>query len=521
MKIVLAILQGLLLQVLSEEAKCRKEAQRSHYYIYNANVSIKVYACIFEESVQCDAYIGRTVQDNSQNIVNNCFTHRFGTVKYKKFNSNLYSISYYKVYLTLCEIEANVNLLENSIRVNHFNELYSKGYIKTQTHYITWTHNVLKNLERIYNGFFDVWTLMNDQRKYINNTKMSLLLTEKIKYWPFVAWKTEKNGIVVSTSDIYTLTSKNVTLRDQSILPADCGHIRKTQEDSTDICLRNPSTNESKTLYIYECSTNATVYYCVPNPAGTCEKLGLEESVGEANLLNRCMYHFFDGSSCVYQNLNIAVCKKELKVDPEGHAVEGLSSDCKYSDGLCRRDRAFWFDSCKTLGSVDRPWYSKGRCVIKFNNTELTVTKIAKFRGAKVWYTDKSLTISEKMLQLRLKSNSMVAEKFEACVNYLTNVLFERNEEIDNFRNLFHYMIFAVVTFVLWYIFNVMVNFYSLWTVGRARNSKNCAYLMNCVSQSLTNRYLYKWSSEKGETKRPSSPELYGSTENELYGKVS
>lgn len=79
-----------------------------------------------------------------------------------------------------------------------------------------------------------------------------------------------------------------------------------------------------------------------------------------------------------------------------------------------------------------------------------------------------------------------------------------------------------VAFFVLWYFFNVAVNFASLWKAGKRRTSKSRLYLLNCVSQSFTNRYLLLngWSDAKSKLNAFTSPtHLYESVDYRLCNK--
>lgn len=94
-------------------------------------------------------------------------------------------------------------------------------------------------------------------------------------------------------------------------------------------------------------------------------------------------------------------------------------------------------------------------------------------------------------------------------------------EQINELNILVMCLMFVAALFALCYLFNAIVNFLSLWRAGKARTSKSRTYLLNCVSQSLTNRYLFLDKGSDTKTKMnvySSLPHLYECVE---YGRCN
>lgn len=118
------------------------------------------------------------------------------------------------------------------------------------------------------------------------------------------------------------------------------------------------------------------------------------------------------------------------------------------------------------------------------------------------------------------RPESEVAEKLneDEEVQKIEERYLKNKKNINKLKFLTECLMFVAALFVLWCVFNVMVNFNTLWTAGKRGTSRSRAYLINCVFHSSTSRYLYlNLFSGKNGLKPP--PKLYESVENEFYNK--
>lgn len=366
MNIIVVILHGLILEVLSyQQEKCRKEKHSVKFYIYNANVNITLYPCIQTEGNAtdiCKNYKYTEIHDDHFDIIDKCIETNFARGTVTREGTNVYyKNDRKKIFLKLCKLTAYVELTTRKIVESMIGQRnYDDGReylfknqshdVALKNHFIFWTPNICKDLNFIYNGSFDVWSLQNGQ-KYIRNEQISLILTESEELCSSKIWKTDYDGIIVSTQRINTLLSTNLTQKYQSSRPRDC------------------------------------------------------EIAAEA-------------------------------------PRNGLTTDQQYD-----------FTGTEEL------------------KKEVTVT-----------------TTNDK-----------------------------QKAEISDLKTSVLYLILVVIVILLWYAFNVIVNFSALRTAGKKKATKSSTYLIYCVSQSLTNRYLYLDNNPVNEKNHPNNlqslPQLYETVE--------
>lgn len=388
MKVTVLILQMLLMAVLSYvQDKCKKEKQQIQYYLYKANVEIKTYPCLLNNNHTCKEYgYKELVNYYPDHIANQCLLYHYPKDNFVRITSGIYKHNKIgPIFVTLCETPAFSNLLKDTVTIlpNKL-RLYNPGryYNPNYNHYILWSTNICQDLRFMYTGFFDVW-IDRLGNKYIRTEQISLKLMDEKSFCDAQIWKTDYDGIIVSTS--YWVTGVNETLpwKLKSPLPYDCDITEKSED----------------------IRTNTDWKISIPSASS-----GLYSQTG-------------DGTSESYPQ-----------------------SDLQMSEKL---------------------------------NSEEEVKKLE--------------------------------------VEYVRNM-----EDIETLKSLGQCIMFVLVLFALWYVFSVIINFSTLWTIGKWRKSGRYAHLMNCVSHSLTSHYLsfVKSSGEESElTTLESLPKLHETVENEFYNK--
>ncbi|XP_018574850.1 uncharacterized protein LOC108913725 [Anoplophora glabripennis] len=502
MNILMLVLQMLLQVVAYPEAPCELKGP-THYDIFSTIVKIQIYYCYFyvRDDIKCEDKYAQTVVNLT--IDNYCITKR---------NSNLHphsgrilDASSVQEKVAVCKSVAQANLLEDRVVLSGNRKCqYSKGYCDYQNDYVVWFPNECQDRRYIFNGFFDVYTVKD--KKYIRHESASLQITENVDLCNQQMSKTNHEGVVVIPSDYKNLTQPDVFLPNY-----------KSTLDS--VCKVTTKNDFTKSWYIYNYEINITVYHCHFDENSSCV-------MPNNDILNRCKT-FCSTAACE----DVKVCEKSLKVDLKEDIVKGLSSACKYSDGECPKSKAFWYNSV-SCGDIKK---SKGsyigncngtNCVIKDSNSKkLILTGEGELCGENIWFTDKDgIVASEKELQFVSTTAAGVSKKlYSAAEDFdgIRMVVIEQRRNINDLKALLNYLLFFLLVCVLWYILSVIVNCSSLRTVGKTRASKNKTYLMNCVSQSLTNRYVFLGSKESEKNgpvvmSKLQESELYESIEDRL-----
>lgn len=535
---------------------CRHEAQ-TWYHVYNTNVEIKTYYC-FEGDFQCQRFHNSKRMEN-QNIYQRCHD----------INKSVFGKSELK--LTLCELPAYLDLLENNVTFANNTCPYDKGmcFVTGTDEYIFWIHkDNCKNIIKIDSGYFDVWTFGKHKQKFINNSVTNLLLTERIQLCGTDVWRTNHNGVIASSN--YINNSVKGKLPDSLYNLSPPCEMRENNQGYVNRSLKD-ATKSSRRWYIYEYSVKVTVYYCVKNSTDSCTQMGFGEIDPESyhDRINRCNGIICGSPKC---NLSLSVCKRVQKVDLEDDTIRQLSPKCPYSSGSCRMSNAFWTteDICGSIRKVNEGQQTNG--VIRINKSQLTLLRQGELCGEKVWYTyQDGFVASERPLQFfpssSFRPNDLNDSVFPGGVEKNNNdgfhqthrnstlsiqgstaatersfpfshfnstpypskrrqtlqTIFLQNEEINKLQILLHCVVLLILISVLWYVFNVVVNFVSLKKLNRRRPPKERSHLFNCLSQSLTTRCIFFSQQEKEELRGSVSgiqtPQLYVTVDNELYNK--
>lgn len=566
MKIIVALLLGLLLVARIRSQECRRETHKTWYFVYNATVKIKAYCCSADDAFQCERFHGgRRTED--QNIYKWCRR------KYRSLSGN-------GATKVACEWPTYVNLLNNTIMIDNNDADYCCEGDNNSC--ILWSSkDYCEDLIQINLNNFDVWTIAKNKMKFIRSDGISLLLTEKTRLCGTDVWRTNHEDIIVSTN--YIKNIKNAVMK--SFRPIE-DNLPKTCETTT---------KNSRMWYIYEHLANITVYYCVINSTKSCTEIGSSETDSEqhSDLIHRCNNIICGSSTC---NSNVSVCKKIHKINFDTNVVtiRGLSQNCTYSSEVCRAHRAFWIphDICRSVREADVGYeeqgvsYEKQMKFIRTKSSTWTLIRQGKLCGENIWYTyNESLVASESRLQFSssppkekvikkatfASSNTSLkknypggseipeekakyskSESHESPIssnqdspsvtentfhplhsnttpnrNRTNQELLQKisllNDKIKELQILLPFAMFLILLCVLWYIFNVIVNFVSLKKLNKTRTSKKRSHLFNCVSQSLTTRCTFL---EERETKESGgnvsgipAPHLSVTVDNELYSR--
>ncbi|XP_018578051.1 uncharacterized protein LOC108916321 isoform X1 [Anoplophora glabripennis] len=573
MKRTVAVLQGLLLvtSTYSRVSTCRKENQQALYYIYNGNVETHSFYCFrnVDENFKCENFNnGKPVTNHYQDILSKCRQKNEG------INSNL------GIKVKLCQVPARVNLLQNNITlVSNKTCRYKEEscYDSVVGKYVFWDYKEnCQNLIRMYNDMVDVWNVGQNEMKFIRKNRVSLLLTERTKLCDTEVWKTNHNGIVVSTNYIKAVKGNLLTFQD--VLPEAC---------STNSFLKQ-GVDTKKSWYIYKYTSTVTIFYCFWNYQKFCREIGYDEvnpKYNSSSLSTKCREKFFGFRN----STNPKVCEKIQIVDLMKDTAEGLPLDCKYSSGICNQYHAFWTytDLCNSIQKeyigYEKEVASPKHTTLTDNSIELTLLRETKLCGESVWVTDKDgLVASEKDLQFPQSTNIVFPEESgeierdnnqQQLVNFETKpppshfantaspphnkknknrpletaVVPQQHEESDNnkehhlslekkhedelsktvesqkkeisyLQSLLRFLIFLTSLWIFWCIFNVAVNFVSLKKLNKGQASRNQAYLVNCVSQSLTTRYIFFTQKHMNNTEGGVGG-VNVSVDNELYNK--
>lgn len=228
MKIIVVILQGVIVLALAySQEKCQKEEQRTQYHIYNTNVEIKIYPCVITDrySAQtCENRNYRKVVNDYPSIINKCIYQNYvpgvvtinDSVVFDKANKK-------RIFVNLCELTASAKLLEGTVETSQVVREYTSGryYDPTYQHFVFWSTEPCQDVQVVHRGFFHVWTDRYGH-KYIRNEQISLRLTEKIYFCGYEMWKTDYEGIIVSTNSVESSIVADLSGKFQSALPDDC-----------------------------------------------------------------------------------------------------------------------------------------------------------------------------------------------------------------------------------------------------------------------------------------------------------
>lgn len=502
MKILVVLVRLLLVALAQSQEECREEQDPLWYYIYNTNIDI--FYCFQDVSIdfECDKFnkAMEVIIDKPKEIFRQC------TASAVQLGHN--TMSGLTTH-TLCKSSARVNLTERKI-ILEGNETcpYDAGYCYDTNNLkpIYWIkQNICQHLTVIYRNYFHVWTIGQNSSRFIRNEHISLLLTGKVKVCGVEMWKTDYDDVLVSESNV-TVSELRKYQYFNSTVPKECN-----------VTMRNVEiTNSSKTWYIYKYPTNITVYFCVVNSTDSCEDARDSSLVNSSDLLEHCAYTFGNPLSSTIKKSSISLCETILNIDFKKDRVVELSPECYFSNGYCNTNSAFWFP-IDTCGSTDEVYegYEEHcgdkNCVIqKDSPAKFTLAQEGELCGEKVWYTDQDgFLVSEKELH-----------KGQNRREFLRNAIFKRDKEISDLKTLLYCSTFFVIFCVVWYIFNVVVNFISLKKSMKMRTSGSKAYLMYCISQSLTIRYLRVNQGTYGEIEcEPAIRKSHSnvSVENELY----
>ncbi|XP_018578057.1 uncharacterized protein LOC108916321 isoform X4 [Anoplophora glabripennis] len=362
----------MLVAVTYPQEICRKEKQRTLYYVHRANIRIPTYSCFHNPEQDSPCGNNAEVKVKSREILRHCISEA-ANLPGKKFQS------------IFCELPAHLDLLYGTVKFgDNITCPYEEGYChnKNLSKNIFWMKKyTCENLVIIHRNNFTVWTFRQNETKFIKNEHVSLLLTKKIKLCGVEMWKTDYEGIVVS-ENIATMLKIQNDQKLNSILPKEC-----------DITIQNKQfpTKPPKVWFVYKYPTNVTVYFCVATPKNSCEGANFDEITPENNshLLSRCGSSF--GMS---QELDVVVCKKNMKIDFEKDQVTGLSSNCKHSEGVCSSNKTFWspMDRCGALQKVYEGYEGlcgNAKCVIQKNSsTKFALIREGKLCGEHMWYSD-------------------------------------------------------------------------------------------------------------------------------------
>ncbi|XP_018578058.1 uncharacterized protein LOC108916323 [Anoplophora glabripennis] len=496
MKIPLVLSGLLMLTTLTYcQEKCRKEGKKTWYYVHRANIRIPTYYCFHNPEQDSPCGNNAEVKPPSQEIFRHC-TSEAANLPGKKFQH------------ILCELPAHLDLLEGTVKFEgNMTCPYQKGlcYNTNLSKNIFWMKKyTCENLVIIHRNYFNVWTFGQNETKFIKNEHVSLLLTKKFKLCGVEMWKTDYEGIVVSENNATMLETQNKQKLNSILIPKEC-----------DITIQNKQipTKPPKVWFVYKYPTNVTVYFCVATPKNSCGGGNFDEITPENNshLLSRCGSSF--GMS---QQLNV-VCKKNMKIDFEKDQVTGLSLNCKYSEGLCLSNKTFWsaIDSCGAFHSTFKGYEELcegAKCLIQEDRSRtLSLRRQGFLCDAKVWYVDQNHSfVTEKKI-----SNP----KTEIKGDSLRNAIYEHRKEIGFLQKLLNYMILILIICGGWYLLNVVINFTSLVKSRKSRTRGKVCFI-NCISQSLTMRYL-RFHQEENASRPLGAREssTYASVENELYCK--
>lgn len=499
MKVVAAVLRGILLAMapIYSLQKCEKETQEIRYYIYNANVEDKAYYCSYsdKDDSKCKNYNGTLLDNHTPGITHDCY--------YNGFIKFIRDVLWKRTKINLCEVKTRVHLLDDILKSSKNTIcLYSNGKCHATgiSKKIFWTvHDICENMALIHYGTFSVWKTDQDQTTFIDDNRVSLILREKLNTEACELWKTNHKGIVASKD--------NIPSKRRAELPM----LRSDQQTFCES--KKKGVEESKIWYVYSYPINVTIHMCVSQKS--CADMNIDVTDDPSNLLNRCKDNFCDSDEC--RN----VCSGSFQIDVETNSIRDIHSNCNYSDGFCKEGKAFWDykDPCNFIQELYRinvTQSSGGMYEIQEYN--LTLLREGKLCGKSVWFTNRNgFVASETELQ-----SSHLPQDDSSDYASLMVMVDQQNQEIELLQILLYCVTLFVVVCVLWYIFNVAVNFFSLRKLNEKQTSKRKAQLMCCVSQGLTAHYLCVDEQEKIELKEIPGvqSEQYESVDNELYKPV-
>ncbi|XP_018578056.1 uncharacterized protein LOC108916321 isoform X3 [Anoplophora glabripennis] len=502
MKITVAVLQGLLLVVVPvcSQRHCHQEPDKTYYFVYNSSVELKTYYCSQSdhEDLECTRRKGKLLTDYfPKGIYNNCQNSVFvNVIKFFRWD---------RLKVNVCELSVRITMRGKTVKFpDNTLCLYRKGtcHNKNISKDVFWiVSDICLDLILVSNGNFSVWNSVQDQTTFISNNITNLTLTEKFELCEFDMWETNYEGVIVSEN--LTRTQKRAgSPHLKGDLEGFCGY--KESEK------RIP-----KAWYVYKYPTNVTVHICLVNVTSSCQEMNLTE-INNTDLLNQCKKNVCNISPCSYES-KMVVCDTTVQVDLENDLLRGLPQKCKYSEGVCTELNMFWryTDRCDAIEKAYQAHEKQcgsAKCVIQDNNsTELILLREDELCGRNIWYTDQQgLVASETELQFSVWKTD----------EDLDLLIYQQSEDITKLRTALFCVTFLVLFCVLWYLFNVVVNFMSLRRLNRNRAYREKVRLMNCVSQGLTSRYLFleETKTPRGVTSVKAS-ELYASVDNELYNK--
>lgn len=309
---------------------------------------------------------------------------------------------------------------------------------------------------------------------------------------------------------------------------------------------------ETDRYYIYNTTVNISTYHCFysAGPDFKCNNYG--RKVTNPNILSKCRKlrksnisandpSIFD--STYYEQVETAACKSLTQAKLlEDKVISAENKEYRYSTGnfVDTSGYILWFPNlCDDLHRIyigKFEVYTTEDDHVKYIRNRNSSLKLIKAKeqlcGLDIWSTnyddvivfsqyiatssfsdsspnfqsslDKDCVIgvtskikivtSEGELQLTSKPEVGVTEKLYSRKEDATSLemaVLDEEENIEELKKSVYYLLIFIVVCCLWYIFDVLVNCSSLRMVSKTRTTNDRAYIINCVSQSLTNRYIF------------------------------
>ncbi|XP_018568046.1 uncharacterized protein LOC108908483 [Anoplophora glabripennis] len=458
----IAVFLPLLVVVPSYLSDNSEEIEEQNYYIYN----VTSYYCIHNKPgvFRCGKY-NKFVKDVDENyiILKNSALNSCSTVK--KDLRNVRDIE--QVNVTFCESSEQIDSLENTITIS--------------VHDISCRYTY----EKFSNGNFDLWVTDSCLESFQIEKKKKK--RESVKDESKTTCKNFTSPLKFSSVDACEIVEPliNSTLKYYIL-----NDTRNIKQDS----------NRPESWYIYKNMLGFTVYYDVHKHDPTCTT---DQQYGR--LLYKCKCNMIPNQNQICNATliyGLRISKVYNTNNKFSHVAKFLNSTnrCSYTQKL---DEGYEKKDNTALVIVTRKY---GELILQ-TNEELC--------GKNIWLSKNGFIVSKTMLDT-LEPDFDTAVGYDHTGDDLEKIVSAQEKQISDIKALLFYLTILLIVCVLWYVFNTCINLFSLRKLRR-RIAKNKLYLMNCVSQSLTSRYLYFNSGDNLNNevvKVPKNDELYEYIEN-------